>query len=106
MKQKKNIKIITSEDLMKTEFYVKFKKELDNSHVFPENYMFKFIVSSDPRKIAKLKSVFDDRTVSFSTKESRGGRFTSVTVIIFAAGSDCIIEYYRKASAVEGIIML
>jgi putative lipoic acid-binding regulatory protein len=107
MKNIKNIEIITSKEGLETDgFYAKFKEELDNSQVLPGDYMFKFVIPSDSRKIAQLNQIFDDRILSFSTKESKGGKYTSVTAVIFAINADTIIKYYKEAAAIDGIMML
>jgi putative lipoic acid-binding regulatory protein len=107
MKQKDNITIISSNSEISSDFfYEKFKNELDNEQNLPGDYMFKFIIPTDSHKIAQLNQIFDDRIQSFSTKESKGGKYTSVTVVIFAVDSDTVIKYYKEASKIEGIRML
>jgi putative lipoic acid-binding regulatory protein len=106
MKNQKNVEVIIPEELKKDEFYKKFKEELNNSQVLPGDYMFKFIIPSDSRKIAQLHRIFDDRILTFSTKESKGGKYTSVTALVFVVDADTVIKYYKEAAKIDGIMML
>ncbi|MDR2146321.1 MAG: DUF493 domain-containing protein [Tannerella sp.] len=102
----KKIEIIASKEVKANEFYAKFKTELEKSQVLPGDYLLKFILPTDSRKIAQLNRIFDDRILTFSTRESKGGKYTSVTIRIFALDADTVIHYYREAAAIERIMML
>ncbi len=90
----------------KEEFYIKFKDRLDDTTEFPSNFTFKFIVPTDNKRIAEVQRVFDGANPQFSMKESKTGKFTSVTVIAFVIDSDQVIHYYQSASSIEDVFML
>jgi uncharacterized protein len=83
----------------------KFKLKLSESMSFPGVYMFKFIVKSENRSIALVENLFD-ASADILTKESRRGNYTSVTAKVVVIHVDEIIEVYRKASRIEGIMFL
>ncbi|MEO5642559.1 MAG: DUF493 domain-containing protein [Bacteroidia bacterium] len=76
-----------------------------NQEPWPSVYMFKFIIPSDNHKIALIESFFeDDAEIVF--QPSANGKYTSITVRQVMLGADAIIEIYKQAGAVEGIISL
>ncbi|CAN5865827.1 DUF493 family protein [soil metagenome] len=76
-----------------------------NQEPWPSVYMFKFIIPSDNHKIALIESFFeDDAEIVF--QPSANGKYTSITVRQVMLGADAIIEIYKLAGAVEGIISL
>lgn len=81
------------------------RKKIIETTVFPTVYMFKFIVSSDNRKIAMVENLFDENA-EVHTKESGSGKYISITSRQVAMNADEIIEVYRKASGIEGIMFL
>lgn len=79
-----------------------FKQRLDENHEWPCEYTFKFIIPACA--LDEIKSMLSD--INFSTRESKGGKYISITAIIIANGSDEILQIYQKASTIEGIICL
>ena len=107
MKKNAQIEVLTSEPQENPEvFYARFKNQLDVEHHFPENYIFKFVIPADTKKVALLHQIFDHNAASFSIKESKNAKYMSVTVIIYAVDSTSVIEYYKEAAKIENIIML
>lgn len=88
------------------EFYIKFKETLETSTEFPTNYTFKFIVPTDNKKIAEIQRIFDNTRPQFQMKSSKNGKYTSITVVIFALDADSVIHYYKETAKIEGVIML
>jgi len=88
------------------DFYHTFKAKLEEGHTFPTDYMFKFIVTSDKKNLAKLYTIFETANASFSLKDSRTGKYTSVTIKTPVNDADDIIIYYRQVAAIEGVVML
>jgi uncharacterized protein len=82
-----------------------FKKKLSETMTFPSVYMFKFIVDADNRKIAILESLFGE-DAEIHTKESGNGRYISITAKEVMMTVDEIMEVYRKAMEVKGVIFL
>jgi hypothetical protein len=81
------------------------RKKIIETTVFPTVYMFKFIVTSDNRKIAMVENLFDENA-EVHTKESGSGKYISITSRQVAMNVDEIIDVYRKASVIEGIMFL
>ena len=91
---------------MQDDFYRKLKKMLKDSGDLPGDYTFKFVIPNQNKELAELQRIFDKANPQFSTKQSKGGKYLSLTVQLFALDEDYIIEYYKEASKVKGVIML
>jgi hypothetical protein len=79
-----------------------FREKLDQHHSWPSLYMFKFIV---PRgKEAEVKELFPLHTTS--EKESKNGKYISLTFQMMMPSGKAVITVYEKASAIEGLIAL
>ncbi len=79
-----------------------FKQSLDEHHEWPCEYTFKFIIPA--ASLDELKSMLEG--IDISVRESKGGKYNSITACIHAQGSDEIITLYQKAATIEGIICL
>lgn len=79
-----------------------FKKKLDDIHDFPALYMFKFIVTED--KKSEVDKLFPLSELNY--KPSSKGKYTSVTAKVMMQSSDHVIEIYKEAQKIEGIIAL
>lgn len=90
---------------MTDEEWSRFKDKLVETMTFPSVYMFKLIVPSENRSIALAENLFEEGA-DIHTKESGGGKYTSITAKQVVMGADEIINVYKKASAIEGIIFL
>ncbi len=88
------------------EFYIRLKEELDNSNVWPAQYLFKFIVPSVADNVLKVENAFNSMGAVIVTKKSSGGKFTSVSVDVQMESSQQIIDKYLEVSVIEGIISL
>jgi len=88
------------------DFYLTFKDKLEKAHTFPTDYIFKFILLSDEKIIAKLYSIFENANASYSTKDSKNGKYTSITIKVAVTDADDVVIYYRQVSSIEGILML
>lgn len=83
----------------------RFRDKLIETTTFPTVYMFKFIVEADNRKIALIESFFDENA-EIHTKESGSGKYISITSKQVAMNVDEIIDVYRKAAEIKGIMFL
>jgi uncharacterized protein len=83
----------------------KFREKLVETMSFPSVYMFKFIIRSEHRDLALVQSIFGAET-HISTKESDKGKYTSVTAKLVVMNVDEIMDVYRKALKIKGIIFL
>ncbi len=79
-----------------------FKATLDEHHDWPCDYTFKFIVPG--KSLDELKSMLDG--IKYSERDSKTGKYTSVTVTIHAHSSEVIMNIYEKAATIEGLISL
>jgi putative lipoic acid-binding regulatory protein len=87
------------------DFLKSLEKKLNDTTQWPSVYMFKFIVPTDNRKIALIESMFGDEAKIYS-KESSGGKYISITIKVVMLSALEIIEKYRNAAKIEGLIAL
>jgi len=89
------------------EFYKKLKVQLADTTLWPAAYLYKFIVPTDLTKITKIEKIFDNLGAVISTKQSKNGRYTSVSINVRMKNPDQVILKYKEvASKVEGVISL
>ena len=88
------------------EFYTSFREKLQDTHNFPEDYLFKFIVPSDESKLTEIYRVFDDIKFALTTRDSKTGKYTSVTIDAFVLDADQVIRIYKEVGKISGVIML
>ncbi len=88
------------------EFYVKLKKSLEDTTEFPTQYLYKFIVPNQPDKIKQVEEIFNHLGAVIETKTSKKGTYTSVSIHVNMQSADQVIEKYKEAAKVEGIISL
>lgn len=79
-----------------------FRNKLEATHDFPTLYMFKFVVTDDKKQ--EVENLFPMNEVSF--KPSSKGKYISVTAKVMASSSDYVIDIYKRAKQIEGIIAL
>jgi hypothetical protein len=87
-------------------FYAKLKTQLEETTQFPALYMYKFIVPSQEERIQEVHQIFDNLGAVIDTKKSSKGTYTSVTITANMKSADAVIEKYKEASKVKGIISL
>lgn len=89
------------------EFYEKLKGQLQETTNWPAEYLYKFIVKSDLKRIEKVESIFDNMGAVINTVESKNGKYTSISVNLLMKNPDTVIEKYKEvAEKVEGVISL
>lgn len=89
------------------EFYEKLKDQLYETTTWPAEYLYKFIVKSDMKKIAQVEAIFDNMGAVINTAESKNGKYTSVSVNLLMRDPNAVIEKYKEvAEKVEGVISL
>jgi len=86
-------------------FYKNLREKLENEFDFPLIYMFKFIVPSDNQKIAQVSQLFDEN-IDISIRESKNGKFTSLSIKTVMISSLEIIKIYKEAAKIEGLMSL
>ena len=90
----------------KDDFYSKLQIQLDDTTDFPADYLYKFIVPASDNQVAEVESVFNNTGAVINTKNSKTGKYVSVSIILKLNSSDEIITYYRKVEKIKGIISL
>lgn len=103
----KNFEILgADENLNRDDFYQRFKEKLEETHSFPTNYLFKYVAPSEQSILVKIYSAFENAKGSISTKESKNGKYTSVTIKVPVNSADEVIAYYQEAEKIDGIMAL
>ena len=88
------------------EFYSKLKVQLDDTTNFPADYLYKFIVPTLEDQVAEAKKIFDNTGAVIKTKESKTGKYVSVSILLKLKTSEEVIAYYKEAAKIKGIISL
>ncbi|GAA4278999.1 DUF493 family protein [Aquimarina mytili] len=89
------------------EFYKKLKAQLSDTALWPTAYLYKFIVPTDASKIKQIEAIFDNLGAVISTKKSKNGKYTSVSINVRMKNPDEVILKYKEVAAkVEGVISL
>ena len=88
------------------EFYERLRTELNNSNTWPAEYLFKFIVPTNPKKIETVENAFNNMGAVIVTKHSKTGKYTSISIDVQMTNAQKIIDKYLELSSVEGIISL
>lgn len=89
------------------EFFEKLKAQLYDTALWPTEYLYKFIIKSDIHKLALLEAIFNNIGAVIHTKESKNGKYTSVSVNVLMQNPDAVIEKYKEvAEKVDGVISL
>jgi len=79
-----------------------FKNQLENHYDFPAEYLFKFIIPIGQED--KLKSLFPSGKISI--KKSKTGKYLSISCKLNVESSNQIIDIYKEAYLIKGIISL
>lgn len=80
-----------------------FKELLNREYSWPARYTFKFIVPAAREK--DIEDIFK-KDIEIKKKPSSGGKYTSITIYAIMANADEIIEHYKAAATISGIISL
>jgi uncharacterized protein len=80
-----------------------FREKLDNFYAWPSLYTFKFIVPSQREN--DLRQLFPLHTTA-NEKSSEKGKYISLTYLMMMPSSESVLEVYRKAAVIEGIVAL
>jgi putative lipoic acid-binding regulatory protein len=93
-------------DKKTTDFYERLRLELNNNTSWPTKYLFKFIVPNDQYKIDQVENAFNNMGAVIDTKQSKTGKYTSISIHVQMPDAQNIIDKYLEVSTVEGIISL
>ncbi|NNE69573.1 MAG: DUF493 domain-containing protein [Rhodothermales bacterium] len=86
----------------KDDWWDRFQKLLDDQNEWPTDYTFKFIAPA--AQVEALKGVFG--RVDLKVRESRKGRFMSVTAVMKMHSSDEVVAMYHAVGRIDGVIAL
>ncbi len=81
------------------------KELLDKQHNWPDTFNFKFIYKADQNTETRLKDIFPDNS-EFKIKISTKQNFNSMNVHHLAKNSQEVMDIYKKAAEIEGVISL
>ncbi|HLV93294.1 MAG TPA: DUF493 family protein [Aequorivita sp.] len=93
-------------DTKAEEFYKRLKSQLEEDTSWPSPFLFKFIVPAELDKIAEVRVVFDGMNADIVTRDSKNGKYTSISIRVTMDSPDAVIEKYLQVSKVEGVISL
>ncbi len=84
--------------------YVGLREKLDKEE-FPRVYYFKFIFPNDNRTLALVEALFSGEA-QMKINESRNKKYLSVSAKELMLNAKSIIEVYKNAAALEGVMAL
>lgn len=87
---------------MDENWFISFREKLEQHYAWPALYVFKFIVPAGRED--QVKSLFPLHTAS--EKASKQGNYISITIQAMMQSSDAVIEMYKRAASIEGIVAL
>lgn len=89
------------------EFYRKLRSQLFETNSWPSIYLYKFIVPTNEEKIRGIENIFDNMGAVITTKKSKKGNYTSVSVNVKMEDPDAVIDKYKEVGEkIEGVISL
>ena len=94
------------ENINPDDFYASLKEKLEATHDFPQDYLFKFIITNEESKHTEIFRVFDDIKYTLSTKDSKNGKYTSLNMNAFVMDADQVINIYKEVGKIQGVMML
>ena len=87
-------------------FYNNLKTKLNETHDWPTDYIFKFIVENKAEKINQVELEFKKFKTKISRKISSKNPYISLTIIVKLISADQVIKKYKDVSKIDGIISL
>jgi putative lipoic acid-binding regulatory protein len=89
------------------EFYHKLKLQLYDTTHWPNEYLYKFIVLSNGPSVEYIEDLFNDLGAVINKKESKNGKYTSVSINVSLKNPEAVIAKYKEvAENVDGVISL
>ena len=79
-----------------------FQARLDEFNHWPCPFTFKFIAPRE--KMADLLPLFEGKP--FTTRQSKSGRYVSLTAEWVVPSSDAVIGIYRQVASIPGVLAL
>jgi putative lipoic acid-binding regulatory protein len=88
------------------EFYKRLKEQLDQSTIWPSDYLYKFIVHSKTETVIKIHDIFDNMGAVIESKLSKKGKYTSISITVNLENSEAVIKKYKEVGELDGVISL
>ena len=88
------------------DFYASLKEKLEATHDFPQDYLFKFIITNEESKHIEIFRVFDNIKFTHTTRDSKNAKYTSINMNAFVMDADQVISIYKEVGKIEGVMML
>lgn len=85
--------------------FTTLKEKLDANGDWPRVYFFKFIVPSDNKKLAQVEALFGPEA-TVNLRQSSKGNFVSISAKELMLSADRVIDRYKAASEIEGVMSL
>ncbi|GGH74234.1 MAG: DUF493 family protein [Bacteroidetes bacterium] len=82
------------------------RQKLDEMETWPTLYMYKFIVPADNQKVAQVEALFDTKESQVTTRTSKNGNFVSITAVEMMISPESVIDRYKQAEGIEGLMSL
>lgn len=82
------------------------REKLEDGFEWPRVYLFKFIVPSENKKIAEVENLFNSTEAEINMRSSKNGKYVSVSAKEMMISPDKVIDRYKEAAKIEGIISL
>ena len=88
-------------------FYSNLKEKLQDTSSWPSEYLYKFIIKSNPSKVNTIETIFDNIGAMIQKIPSKKGTYVSVSVNVVMKSPDAVIEKYKEVGRlVDGVISL
>lgn len=89
----------------KREFYNRLEEQIKKNHDFPAVYLFKFIIPNDNKTLALTEALFGPEA-EVQIRQSSKGNYISISGKELMIDADSIINRYKSAEKIDGLIAL
>ena len=83
----------------------RMRAQLNETHTWPSEFMFKFIVPKGNENEAALTAIFGLRS-KFKLRDSKTGKYRSFTILDKVETADEVFSRYEAAAKIPGIISM
>jgi uncharacterized protein len=83
----------------------RMRAQLDETHQWPCDFMFKFIVPKGNENEAALRAIFGFKS-KMKMRESSTGKYRSFTILDSVGSADEVFNRYEAAAKIPGVIAL
>lgn len=89
------------------EFYKKLESQLKDTSLWPNEYLYKFIIPTETHQVKVIEDIFDNMGAVINTRKSKKGTYVSVSINVKMKNPEAVIQKYREVGEkVEGVISL